>query len=338
MRTACHVLMCFLLAWCGLTPLALAQDGDTKKDVASQKTLSELASQKTLPDADKDEIQSILADNIKELESPSAEKVASAGKTLRDWSKSPATPVFRGEFSKLACEPLSDVVKRAEPLQAINAIEVLRCIQTYESLKTLALLGSSAESPTLNAGVRLAASRAVLAGVRQGTDMNSAQASGLVRLLTEAVKGETEWLSAWSQMSALGLIAKRNGMDAKAVSEARRGQVEGLKAIEIKVGAGGAAKANLLRAASRTMNSMFRDLANASADRASISGSLTPTLESFQKLGDSKPAGLQPDVQLAYDEAAKAADKLLGLFKPAAKPAGKPAGKPATKPAGKPAN
>lgn len=332
MRAACHILICFLLAWCGPTPVATAQDEVSRK-------LEDFASEKVLSDQDKQSIEKIFKENLKRLEDSDAVEVAAGCRKLRAWSESSATPVFRGEFSKLACQPLSDVVKRAEPLQAINAIEVLRCIQTYESLKALAMLGSSAESPTLNTGVRLAASRAVLAGIRSGTDMNSAQASGLVRLLTDAVEGETEWLSAWSQMSALGLIAKRSGMDAKAVGDARRGQVAGLKGIEIKVRTDGAARASLLKAAARTMNSMFVDLANAAADRASVSGSLPPILESFQKLGHSKPAGLQPDVQSAYDDAAKAADKLLGLFKPATKPAGKPTGKPAAKPAPKkPAN
>jgi hypothetical protein len=333
MRAACHILICFMLAWYGLTPVATAQDDETRK-------LEDFASQKALSESDRAAIQSTIEQNLASIESSDAEKVAAASKALRDWSGTPATPVFRGEFSKLACVPLSNVVKRAEPLNAINAIEVLRCIKTYDSLKTLAVLGSSAESPTLNAGVRLSASRAVLAGIREGTDMNSAQAGGLVRLLAEGVKGETEWLSAWSQMSALGLIAKRSGMDAKVISDARRGQVDGLKGIQKKVLAGGAAKADLLKAASRTMNSMFVDLATVpAAERAPVGASLTETLESFQELASSKPAGLQPDVQLAYDDASRAAVKLLGLFKTAPKPAGKPATKPQSKPAPKkPAN
>ena len=325
MRAACHILTCSLLAWCAAVPTASAGQ------------LDDLASAKALTDAQKQSIRSTVEDGVKQLGSSDVDAVTTAREALSGWADERATPVFRGEFSKAACGPLADLVLRAEPIQAVNAIEVLRVVQTHEALQHLAKLANSAT--VTNVGVRLAAARALQAAIEAGTDMNSAQASGLVRLLTDAVEGETEWLSAWSQMSALGLIAKRSGMDAKAVGDARRGQVAGLKGIEIKVRTDGAARASLLKAAARTMNSMFVDLANAAADRASVSGSLPPILESFQKLGHSKPAGLQPDVQSAYDDAAKAADKLLGLFKPATKPAGKPTGKPAAKPAPKkPAN
>jgi hypothetical protein len=334
MRAACHILTCSLLVWCAAVPAAMAGD-----DGLSDKKLVELdvlAPQKSLSDGDKAELAKAINVHIKALESDDAEEVSAARKDLAAWSTGVATPVFRGEFSKLACQPLSDVVKRAKPLQAINAIEVLRVVRTHESIKALALLGSNAESPTLNVGVRLAASRAVLAGIDAGTDMNSAQAEGLVRLLTAAAKSESEWMGALSQLSALGSIAKRSGMDAKVVSAARAGQVAGLGAIAAKVGNGDPKNAPLLKCASRVLSAMRLDLASApSTERSTLSGTLLPVVESLRKAGLAPPAGADADLAAAYADTVKAADLMAQLLKASGKPAAKPTGKPAAKPAPK---
>jgi len=322
MRAACHILTCSLLVWCAAVPAAMAGD------------LNDLASAKSLTDAQKQTIRTNVEDGVKQLGSSDVGEVAKARELLSGWSDGVATPVFRGEFSKVACGPLSDLVLRAEPIQAVNAIEVLRVVQTHEALQQLAKLANS--GTVTNVGVRLAASRALQTAIEAGTDMNSAQADGLVRAITEATKRETEWACSYSQLTALAAIAKRSGMDAKVVSAARAGQVSGLGALATKVGKGDAKDAQLMKSASRVLAAMRKDLANApSTERSALSGTLLPVVESLRKAGLAPPSGADADLAAAYADTVKAADLMAQLLKASGKPAAKPAGKPAAKPAPK---
>jgi len=328
MRAACHILTCSVLAWCAAVPTATAGQ------------LEELASAKSLTDAQKQSIRSTVEGGVKQLGSPDVSEVAKAREELSGWSGGNATPVFRGEFSKAACGPLAELVLRAEPIQAVNAIEVLRVVQTHEALQHLAKLANS--STVINVGTRLAAARALQTAIEAGTDMNSAQADGLVRAITEASKRESEWACSYSQLTALSAIAKRGGMDAKVVSAARAGQVSGLAAIASRVGKGDAKDAQLMKSASRVLAAMRKDLANApAAERTALAGTLLPVVESLRKAGSAPPAGLDADMTAAYADTVKSADLMAELLKasgkPATKPAGKPTGKPAAKPAAKPA-
>jgi hypothetical protein len=322
MRVACHILSCSLLAWVVTTPVAFAAQ------------LADLASAKSLTDAQKQEIRSSIEDGIKRLGSPDIAEVAGAREDLTAWSDGAPTPVFRGEFSKLACAPLGDLVLRGEPIQAVNAIEVLRAVRTHEALQQLAKLGNSAT--VTNNGVRLAASRALLASIDAGTDMNSAQADGLVRAITEATKRESEWACSMSQLLALASVAKRSGMDAKVVAAARNGQVSGLSAIATRVAKGDAKDAPLMKSASRVLSAMRKDLANApAAERSVLAGTLVPVAESLRKAAAAPPAGIDADLAAAYAETGKAADLMTELLKASGKPAAKPSGKPTAKPAPK---
>jgi hypothetical protein len=326
MRAACHILTCSLLAWCAAVPTATAGQ------------LDDLATAKSLTDADKQLIRSTVESGLKQLGSRDVDAVTTARAELSGWADERATPVFRGEFSKSACGPLADLVLRAEPIQAVNAIEVLRVVQTHEALQHLAKLANSAT--VTNVGVRLAAARALQAAIEAGTDMNSAQADGLVRAITDASKRESEWACSYSQLTALSAIAKRSGMDAKVVSAARAGQVSGLGAIAAKVGKSDAKDAQLMKSASRVLAAMRKDLANApAAERSAVAGTLLPVIESLRKAGAAPPAGLDADVTAAYADTVRAADLMAELLKASGKPATKPAGKPAAKPAPKkPAN
>jgi|GEM_PF-1314866 len=329
MRAACHILICFLLVWCGPTSVAMAQ-------TESLPRLEDFASAKVLSDQDKQSIRSTVEDGVKQLGSSDIGEVAKAREELSGWSGGNATPVFRGEFSKAACGPLADLVLRAEPIQAVNAIEVLRVVQTNEALQHLAKLANSAT--VTNVGVRLAAARALQAAIEAGTDMNSAQADGLVRAITDASKRESEWACSYSQLTALSAIAKRSGMDAKVVSNARAGQVSGLGAIAAKVGKSDAKDAQLMKSASRVLAAMRKDLANApAAERSALAGTLLPVVESLRKAGGAPPAGLDADVTAAYADTVRATDLMAELLKASGKPATKPAGKPTGKPAAKPA-
>jgi len=322
MRAACHILTCSVLAWCAAVPTATAGK------------LEELASAKSLTDAQKQSIRSTVEGGVKQLGSRDFSEVAKAREELSGWSAGNATPVFRGEFSKAACGPLAELVLRAEPIQAVNAIEVLRVVQTHEALQHLAKLANS--STVTNVGTRLAAARALQAAIEAGTDMNSAQADGLVRAITEASKRESEWACSYSQLTALSAIAERSGMDAKVVSAARAGQVSGLAAIASKVGKGDAKDAQLMKSASRVLAAMRKDLANApAAERTALAGTLLPVVESLRKAGGAPPAGLDADVTSACTDTVKAAELMAELLKASSKPAGKPAPKPAPK---KPAN
>lgn len=324
MRAACHILTCSLLAWCAAAPTAIAGQ------------LDDLATAKTLTDADKQAIRSTVEGGLKQLASDNATEVMEAREALSGWSSERTTPIFRGEFSKAACGPLADLVLRAQPIQAVNAIEVLRVVQTHEALQQLAKLANS--GTVTNVGVRLAASRALHTAIEAGTDMNSAQADGLVRAITEATKREPEWACSYSQLTALSAIAKRSGMDAKVVSAARSGQVAGLGAIATKVGKGDAKDAQLMKSASRVLAAMRKDLANAPAsDRSALAGQLLPVVESLRKAGGAPPAGSDADVTSAYADTVKAADLMSELLKASGKPTTKPGGKPAGKPAAKPA-
>ncbi len=324
MRAACHILTCSLLAWCAAVPTASAGQ------------LDDLASAKALTDAQKQSIRSTVEDGVKQLGSSDVDAVTTAREALSGWADERATPVFRGEFSKAACGPLADLVLRAEPIQAVNAIEVLRVVQTHEALQHLAKLANSAT--VTNVGVRLAAARALQAAIEAGTDMNSAQADGLVRAITDGSKRESEWACSYSQLTALSAIAKRSGMDAKVVSAARAGQVSGLGAIAAKVGKSDAKDAQLMKSASRVLAAMRKDLANApAAERSALAGTLLPVVESLRKAGGAPPAGLDADVTSAYADTVKAADLMAELLKASGKPATKPAGKPTGKPAAKPA-
>ncbi|MFZ9689304.1 MAG: hypothetical protein ACO3DS_05650, partial [Phycisphaerales bacterium] len=311
-----------LLAWVVTTPVAFAAQ------------LAALAAAKSLTATQKQEIRSSIEDGIKRLGSPDIAEVARAREDLTAWSDGAPTPVFRGEFSKLACGPLGDLVLRGEPIQAVNAIEVLRAVRTHEALQQLAKLGNSAT--VTNNGVRLAASRALLASIDAGTDMNSAQADGLVRAITEATKRESEWACSMSQLMALASVAKRSGMDAKVVAAARNGQVSGLSAIATRVAKGDAKDAPLMKSASRVLSAMRKDLANApAAERSVLAGTLGPVAESLRKAAAAPPAGIDADVAAAYAETGKAADLMTELLKASGKPAAKPSGKPTAKPAPK---
>jgi len=331
MRAACHILICFLLVWCGPNPVAMAQ-------VTDPPNLEDFASAKVLSDQDKQSIRSAVEFGVKQLGSSDVSEVAKAREELSGWSSGNATPVFRGEFSKAACGPLAELVLRADPIQAVNAIEVLRVVQTHEALQQLAKLANS--STVTNVGTRLAAARALQTAIEVGTDMNSAQADGLVRVITEASKRESEWACSYSQLTALSAIAKRSGMDAKVVSAARAGQVSGLAAIASRVGKGDAKDAQLMKSASRVLAAMRKDLANApAAERAALAGTLLPVVESLRKAGSAPPAGLDADMTAAYADTVKSADLMAALLQASGKPATKPAGKPAARPAPKkPAN
>ncbi|MEY4104233.1 MAG: hypothetical protein RLZZ217_1385 [Planctomycetota bacterium] len=322
MRVACHILTSSLLAWSALVPVARAGQ------------LDDLASAKSLTDAQKQSIRTEVEAGVKRLGSADVPVVTQARQDLSAWADGAPTPVFRGEFSKVACGPLGDLVLRGEPIQAVNAIEVLRVVRTYEALQQLAKLSSSAAMA--NTGIRLAASRALVASIDAGTDMNAAQADGLVRAITEATKREVEWACSMSQLGALASIAKRSGMDAKVVSAARNGQVSGLSAIATRVAKGDAKDAQLMKSASRVLAGMRKDLANApAADRAALAGTLTPVVDALRKAAAAPPAGIDADVAAAYAETGKAADLMAELLKASGKPAAKPTGKPASKPAPK---
>lgn len=324
MRLAFHILTCSLLAWCAAIPTAMAGQ------------LDDLASAKALTDAQKQLIRSTIEDGVKQLGSSDVGKVTTAREELSGWSGGTSTPVFRGEFSKAACGPLYELVLRAEPIQAVNAIEVLRVVETHEALQQLAKLANA--GTVTNVGVRLAASRALHTAIEAGTDMNSAQADGLVRTITEATKRESEWACSYSQLTALSSIAKRSGMDAKVVSAARAGQVAGLGAIATKVAKGDAKDAQLMKSASRVLAAMRKDLANApAAERSALAGTLLPVVESLRKAGSTPPAGLSANETSAYADTVKAADLMSDLLKASGKPATKPVGKPTGKPAAKPA-
>ena len=322
MRVACHILTSSLLAWSALVPVAQAGQ------------LDDLASAKSLTDAQKQSIRTEVEAGVKRLGSTDVPVVTQAREELSSWADGSPTPVFRGEFSKLACGPLGDLVLRGEPIQAVNAIEVLRAVRTHEALQQLAKLGNSAT--VTNNGVRLAASRALLASIDAGTDMNSAQADGLVRAITEATKRESEWACSMSQLMALASVAKRSGMDAKVVAAARNGQVSGLSAIATRVAKGDAKDAPLMKSASRVLSAMRKDLANApAAERSVLAGTLGPVAESLRKAAAAPPAGIDADVAAAYAETGKAADLMTELLKASGKPAAKPSGKPTAKPAPK---
>lgn len=316
MRAFCHILTCILLAWCAVVPAAVAGD------------LDDLASAKSLTDAEKHTIRSTVEDEVKKLGSSDVGEVTKARKALSDWSGGIATPVFRGEFSKAACSQLADLVLRAEPIQAVNAIEVLRVIQTYEALQQLAKLANAGNMT--NDGVRLAAARALHAAIDAGTDMNSAQADGLVRAITEATKREREWGCSYSQLTALSAIARRNGMDAKVVAAARASQVAGLGAIAAKVGAGN--DTQLMKSASRVLAAMIDELATMpAASRTALAPSLEPVLQSLITVGKAPPAGIASDLATAYADTAGDAEMLAELLKPKGRPTGKPPARPAPK-------
>lgn len=326
MRAACHILTCSLLALTAAVSTAVAGD------------LNDLSSAKSLSDADKQTIRDSVKKGVDELGSADIAAVAQARADLSGWSDGSPTPVFRGEFSKVACGPLADLVLRGEPIQAVNAVEVLRVIRTHEALQQLAKLSNSAT--VTNDGVRLAASRALLTSIDAGTDMNSAQADALVRSIAEATKREGEWACSMSQLTALASIARRSGMDAKVVASARAAQVGGLGALAARVSKGGAKDAQLMKSASRVLASMRKDLANApAADRAALAGTLTPVVEALRKASATPPAGADADLTAAFADTGKAADLMAELLKASGKPASKPSGKPAAKPAPKkPAN
>lgn len=322
MRAAFHFLTCFVLTCCAVAPAAMAGEFD------------ELATAKTLTDADKQSIRSAVDAKVKLLGSSDVGQVTKAREDLSGWSAGNATPVFRGEFSKAACTPLADLVLRAEPIQAVNAIEVLRVVQTHEALQQLSKLANSSTVP--NVGVRLAAARALLTAIEAGTDMNSAQADGLVRAISDAAKRESEWACSYSQLTALSAIAKRSGMDTKVVSAARAGQVAGLAAIATKVGKGDPKDAQLLKCASRVLAAMRKDLANApTAERTALAASLLPVVDSLRKAGGSPPTGVDADVRAAFADTVKASDLMAELLKASGRPATRPAAKPTAKPAPK---
>lgn len=286
--------------------------------------LEDLAAAKTLSDAQREEIKSAIDTEVKSLGSSTPATVIAAREHLSNWADHSPTPVFRGEFSKVACGPLSELVLRAEPIQAVNAIEVLRVIGTYDALQHLAKLASSATVP--NTGVRLAASRALLASIESGTDMNSAQADGLVRGITEATKREAEWGCSYSQLTALGAIAKRSGMDAKVVKAARMGQVAGLAALAAKVAKGDPGSEGLMRSASRVLPAMRLDLANSpAAERPALAEAMQPVLDALRKVGVKPPADASADLVKAYADTVSAADAMATLLKSSA---GAPKGRP----------
>jgi hypothetical protein len=336
MRLARSILTLSVLLLGSAAPALHARQADsgTSEVELPKGSFDEMLSKKVLSDSDKAEIRRTFDDWVKLLESDSVEAVASARVKLSEWAESSPTPVFRGEFSRIACGPLYDLVLRGQPIQAVNAIEVLRVIRTYEALQQLAKLASSA---TVTAtGARLAASRALVASIDAGTDMNSAQADGLVRAITEATKRESEWACSMSQLMALASVAKRSGMDAKVVAAARNGQVSGLSAIATRVAKGDTKDAPLMKSASRVLSAMRKDLANApAAERSVLAGTLVPVAESLRKAAAAPPAGIDADVAAAYTETGKAADLMTELLKASGKPAAKPSGKPTAKPAPK---
>ncbi len=324
MRLAFHILTCSLLAWCAAIPTAMAGE------------LDDLASAKALTDENKQSIKKAVEDGVKELESSDVNLVTKAREDLSGWSDGAATPVFRGEFSKAACGPLYELVLRADPIQAVNAIEVLRVVETNEALQQLARLANAIT--VTNVGVRLAASRALHTAIEAGTDMNSAQAHGLVDKITDATERESEWACSYSQLTALSSIAKRSGMDATVISAARAGQVAGLDEIAKKVAKRDAKDAQLMKSASRVLAAMRKDLANApAAERSALAGTLLPVVESLRKAGSTPPAGLSANETSAYADTVKAADLMSDLLKASGKPVTKPGGKPTGKPAAKPA-
>ncbi len=293
--------------------------------------LDQLATAKSLTDAQRASVKSTVAGFVKQLDADDPIVVAEARRALTSWADQSPTPVFRAEFSKSACTDLHDLVLRSTPLQAVNAVEVLRVVHTPESMQQLARLASSAT--VVNAGPRLAASRALLASLEARTDMNSAQAEQLVRLIGEAAKRETEWVCSYNQLSALSAIATRPGMDAKVTGAARSVQGEALSELAGRVARDGGTAGQLAKSASRVLAAIRVQYATASAsDKAVMAKKLVPALTALQAATASPPEDASEDLRSAYKDASKIASQLSELIastSPATGPGNKPPRRPA---------
>jgi hypothetical protein len=228
--------------------------------------------------------------NLARLSSGVHEDVRVArGELIRALSQSTATPLFRAECSKVLLPRLNEMVESKDLFAATNALEVMRALCTADAV--LALCKHADPDTQRSAALRLVAASGIPSAVSR-TPLNDAQAAIVIRAMKQSMQSESSWMAASYDFQALFTVATAKGIPAAAQKEARKAQVDALKALADRVGKGGD-DAALVHALWRSLGVVLQQQVamTPAGELAAMNRGLSPVLAKVVEMGNEPPKG-----------------------------------------------
>ncbi len=247
-------------------------------------------------------------------------------------AKSPPNAPFRTVFASLVLPSLKEIVKTGTQLQGVNALEVMRALNSPDSLSALAEQCAPATQP--QPSLRLVASGALAQSILF-TDLNTAQADSLVRALSACIDREGDWMVTAYDLQAVKALATSPRVPKASQGTARVVESSALTTLVTKIRKK-TTDPVMIRAVNRTLDAILSGQIEAtdSSAMADFGKSLEPALNMLVAMAKDPPSS---DHAAAFGQAAKLAETLLRNLGGDKRPAKASAGagsvaKPATAP------
>lgn len=243
--------------------------------------------------------------------------------------KSQANSPFRTLFASMALPSLKEVIKTGTQMQGVNALEAMRALNSPDSLS--ALVEQCVLTTQPQASLRLVAS-GCLANSILFTDLNTAQADGIVRALGACIDRESDWMVTAYNLQSLKAIASSPRVPKASQGTARVVESSALSTLVSKIRKKSIDPA-MIRAVNRTLDAILSGQIEATdpTAMADFGKSLEPALRSLIAMAKDPPT---TDHAAAFAQSAKLARTLLrnlgGDGKPSKSSSGSGVNKPAT--------
>ncbi len=233
--------------------------------------------------------------------------------------KSQPNAPFRTVFASMLLPSLKEIIKTGTQLQGVNALEVMRALNSPDSLSALAEQCSSATQPSES--LRLVASGS-LASAILFTDLNTAQADAIVRALSACIDRENDWMVTAYDLQSLKALATSPHVPKASQGTARVVESSALALLVSKIRKEKVPPV-MIRAVNRTLDSILSGQIEATdpTAMADFGRSLEPALNMLIEMAKNPPTS---DHAAAFAQSAKLAETLLrniGGGKPAKTPA-----------------
>lgn len=291
-------------------------------------TLSDTIVSSTVLDADgKKEVATFIKATATLLRSQDASQVRKGRESIINTiGKSQANSPFRTLFTALMLPSLKEVIKTGTQLQGVNALEVMRALNSPDSLSALAEQCSLTAQP--QPSLRLVASGGLATSILF-TDLNTAQADAIVRTLSTCIDREIDWMVTAYELQSLKALATSPRVPKASQGTARVVESSALSTLVNKIRKK-SVDAIMIRAVNRTLDAILSGQIEATdaTAMADFGKSLEPALKTLIDMAKDPPS---TEHAVAFAQSAKLAESLLNNLGGNRKPTkGAGGSKPAT--------
>lgn len=284
--------------------MSMAAIADAQSGVKLSDKLMQSA---TMDAAAKTQVTAFIASSTELLQSSDPAQVRAGREMITaPMTKGGANDAFRVTFASMALPELKNIVSQGTTFQATNALEVIKSLQSPDSLAFLAEQVSAAKQS--NGTLRLVAA-AGIAALRTPIDLTTQQADAIVKLIDTSLAGETDWMIASYDLQALQAFTTSPRAPKASQNTAKALLLSRLQAMATQLRSK-TLNSGMIRAINRSLALYLQNQIPklSKAEAGTYTKSLEPTLKILKGL-----AATPPDAQHAeaYKQVGKLVDKFL---------------------------